>query len=326
MTRRGFTAGAVGATAGALIGAPLTGALAQSYPSRPMRFVLPFGPGGVADITARLAAERLGDKLGQRFVIENTPGPGGISAARAVLTSQPDGYTLGLLSNGTAISVAIYNALPFEPVKDFAMVSLLGTFELVFATNATGPYPTLPDFIKAAREKPGTLNVGTIAVGSTQHLSAELFKSMAGVDVTIVPYRATPDVLVGLLRSDIHLMVDFYTPMKSSVSEGQIKAVGTSGAKRTTYLPAVPPVADAVPGYESSSWNGMFARRGTPAAIIDQLNSGMREILAIPEVKARYIELGVEAGASTPDELADRLSADIVKWRAVIDKANIPKL
>src|SRR5262245_54232837 len=194
LTRRQFSRGAAAAVAMPSI------ARAQTYPSRPIRFVLPFGAGGVADITSRLAAEKLGEKLGQRLVVENQPGPGGIAAARAVTTAAPDGHTLALLTNGTAISVALYKSLPFDPVKDFAPISALGTFDLVFATNADSEFKTLGDFIKVAREKPGTLNVGTINVGGTQNLGAELFKSSANLNFQIVPYRGTPEIIVALLR------------------------------------------------------------------------------------------------------------------------------
>src|SRR3954447_4077747 len=207
ITRRTFSRNAI-AAASALAVPSL--ARAQNYPSRPIRFILPFAAGGVADITSRLAAEKLGEKLGQRFVVENQPGPGGIAAARSVTTAAPDGHTLALLTNGTAISVALYKSLPFDPVKDFATVSALGTFDLVFATNADSSFKTLGDFIKAAREKPGTLNVGTINVGGTQNLGAELFKSTANLDFQIVHYRGTPEIIVALLRNDIQLMVDFY--------------------------------------------------------------------------------------------------------------------
>src|SRR5262247_4633365 len=173
ITRREFSKllGASGATAG--MGAPFARAQ-QGYPNRPVRFVLPFAAAGVADITARVVAEKLGDKLGQRFVVENMPGPGGIAAARAVLSQAADGYTIGLVTNGTAISAAIYKALPFDPVKEFATISTIGAFDLVFATNMESELKTLDDFIKGARAQPGTLNVGTINVGGTQNLAAEL--------------------------------------------------------------------------------------------------------------------------------------------------------
>jgi tripartite-type tricarboxylate transporter receptor subunit TctC len=300
-------------------------ARAQTYPSRPIRFVLPFAAGGVADITSRLAADKLGEKLGQRLVVENQPGPGGIAAARSVTTAAPDGHTLALVTNGTAISVALYKSLPFDPVKDFAPISALGTFDLVFATNADSEFKTLGDFIKAAREKPGALNVGTIAVGSTQHLGAELFKSTADLNFQIVPYRTTPDLTVALLRNDVQLMVDFYAPMKGGLTDGKLRPVGTSGLARASSLPAVPTVAEAAPGYEVTSWNGIAAPAGTPQAIVDRVNALMSEILAAPDVKARYAEFGVEAKASSPAEFKTRLEADIKKWSAVIEKAGIPK-
>src|SRR3954452_2553129 len=230
ITRRQFSKNAI--VAASAFALPQV-AQAQNYPTRPIRFILPFAAGGVADITARLAAEKIGEKLGQRIVIENQPGPGGIAAARTVLSAPPDGYTLGLVSNGTAISVAIYNALPFDPVKDFATISSLGTFDLVFATNADSQFRTLQDFIKTAREQPGKLNVGTIAVGSTQHLGAELFKSTAGLDFQIIPYRGTPEVIIALLRNDVQLMDDFYAAMKGNLVDNKIRALATSGTART---------------------------------------------------------------------------------------------
>jgi tripartite-type tricarboxylate transporter receptor subunit TctC len=298
----------------------------QNYPSRPVRFVLPFAAAGVADITARLAAEKLGDKLGQRFVVENVPGPGGIAAARAVLSQPADGYTVGLVTNGTAISVAIYRSLPFDPVKDFAPISLIGNFDLVFASNADSEFKTLQDFLAGARAQPGRLNVGTIAVGSTQHLGAELFKGLAGLNFQIVPYRTTPDVLVALLRNDIQLMVDFYGPMRSNLMDKKIRPVAVSGPQRSPFLADVPTAGEAVPGYEVTSWNGMFAPVGTPPDVISLLNRSIREIVAIPEVKQRYAELGIEAKASTPEEVKTRLEADIKKWAALIERAGIQKL
>jgi len=319
-TRRQFSRG----VAAAAIAMPSI-ARAQTYPSRPIRFILPFAAGGVADITSRIAAEKLGDKLGQRLVVENQPGPGGIAAARSVATAAPDGHTLALLTNGTAISVALYKSLPFDPVKDLAPISALGTFDLVFATNAESEFKTLGDVIKAAREKPGTLNVGTITVGGTQNLGAELFKSTANLNFQIVPYRGTPEIIVALLRNDLQLMIDFYAAMKGGLSDGKLRPVGTSGLTRASYLPDVPTVAEVAPGYEVTSWNGLAAPAGTPAPILDRLNAAMREILVIPEVKAKYAEFGVEAKASSPAELKARLEGDIKKWSAVIEKAGIPK-
>jgi tripartite-type tricarboxylate transporter receptor subunit TctC len=257
-TRRAFTQAVLASGVAPLAFRP---ARAQAnYPARPVRVILPFAAGGQADITARLVAERLSEKFGQRFIVENQPGPGGIIAARTVLSAAPDGYTLGLATNGTSISVALYNALPFDPVKDFETISTIGYFNVLLATNNDSELRTLGDFIKAAKAAPGKLNIGTIAVGSTQELAAELFKASAKLDVQIVPYRTTPDVIVGLIRNDVQLMVDFYAPMESALEQNRIRAVGTSGTDRTEYLPAVPTVAEAgVPGYEVTAWNGLFA-------------------------------------------------------------------
>ena len=324
-TRRQFLK-AVAASVAAAGLVPARAHAQQSYPSRPVRFVLPFAPAGVADITSRIAAEKLGDKLGQRFVVENQPGPGGIAAARAVLSQAPDGYTLGLVTNGTSISAAIYKALPFDPVKDFATISTIGSFDLVFASNMESEFKTLADFLNKARAQPGTLNVGTINVGGTQNLAAELLKSSAGVNFQIIPYRGTPDVIVALLRNDVQLMVDFYAPMKPTLQEKKIRAVANTGPRRSPFLTDVPTVAEAgVAGYEVTSWNGLFAPAGTPADIINLLNKTIREIVAIPEVKQRYADLGIEAQASTPEQLKARLAADIAKWAAVIQRAGIPK-
>jgi tripartite-type tricarboxylate transporter receptor subunit TctC len=303
------------------------GASAQAkYPDHPVRVILPFAAGGVADITARLAAEKLGDKLGQNFFIENNPGAGGIAAARAALAGGRDGYTLALLTNGTAISVPLFGHLPFDPLKDFVPISLIGSFETDFVTNASSNYQTLGDFLKTAREKPGTLNIGTVNVGSTQNLTAELFKSMAGIDVVIVPFRATPEVVVALLRGDVQMGIDFYAPLKPSLDNGQARAVASGGLTRSLALPNIPTVQEGgVSGFEVTAWNGLYAPAGTPSAIIETLNAALREVLADPGLKKRALELGIDARASTPAELDARMRSDIAKWGAVIARAHIPK-
>jgi len=301
-------------------------ACAQNYPSRPVRLILPFGPGGVADVTARIVTEKLGEKLGQRFIIENMPGAGGINAARAVLSSSADGYTLALLSNGTAISVSLFKNLNFNPVTDFVPVSSMGYFDFIFVTKAGSPYATLADFIKAAKDKPGQLNVGTINVGSTQNLSAQLFKSTAGVDVTIVPFRSSPDVLIALLRGDIQMAIENYTAVQSHIADHAVTPVSSSGVVRTTFLPDVPTVKEAGGGdFEARSWNAIFAPKGTPPDVIKTLNAALREVLDLPELKKRALELGIEAKASTPEEILARLKDDIDKWAQVIDRAGIAK-
>jgi len=312
--------------AAALVAFAALPANAQTYPDRPVKIVLPFGAGGVADVSSRIIADKLGERLGQRFVIENMPGAGGIAAAKAVLSAPPDGYTLGLVTNGTAISAAIFNKLPFDPVTEFDMISTLGTFDLVFAVNAGSPFRTLADFVAAAKAAPGKLNVSTVNVGGTQNLGAELLKTAAGIDVQIVPFRNSPDIVVGLLRDDVHMMVDFPPAVKGQVDDGKLRLLATSGPKRSAFMPNLVTVAEAgVPNYEVTSWNGMFAPRGTPQQVVATINATLRDVLALPDVKQRLLELGIEARPSSPEELMTLYKADVKKWDAVIVKAGIEK-
>jgi tripartite-type tricarboxylate transporter receptor subunit TctC len=296
------------------------------WPEKPIRLVLPFGPGGVADVTSRIMAAKLSDKLGQQVVVENMPGPGGIAAARAVVNAPPDGYTMALVTNGTAISVAAFRKLPFDPVKDFEMVSMVGTFDLVFAVKAESEFKTLGDFIKAAQANPGKLNIGTISVGGTQNLGGELFKILTGLNVQIVPYKNSPDIVVALLRNDVQMMVDFPPAVQGQVNDGKLRLLASSSPKRSALLPNLPTADEAgVKGYEVISWNGVGAPKGTPKEIITAMNRAMHEVLAVPDLKTQFEKVGVEAHASTPEELLGRLKGDITKWDDVIVKAGIDK-
>jgi tripartite-type tricarboxylate transporter receptor subunit TctC len=296
------------------------------WPEKPVKIVLPFGAGGVADVTSRIMADRLQKILGQRVVIENMPGPGGINAARSVITAPPDGYTMGLVTNGTAISVAAFKKLPFDPVNQFAMVSGLGLFNLIFAVDAESKYKSLEDFIKDAKANPGKLNIGTIAVGGTQNLGGELFKSMADVNVQIVPYKNSGDIVVALLRHDVQMLIEFPPAIKGQLASGRLRALATSGPKREASTPNVPTVQEAgVKGYVVTSWNGVFAPKGTPAEAITTMNKAMHQVLAMKDVDEQYAKVGVTANPTTPDELMQTLKDDIKKWDAVIVKAGIPK-
>ena len=306
-----------------LVALPLATAQAK-WPEKPVKIVLPFGPGGVADVTARILAAKLTDKFGQQVVIENMPGPGGINAARSVINAPPDGYTMAYVTNGTSISVAAFNKLPFDPVKDLQMVSMAGTFDLVFAVDAASEYKTLGDFTKAAKANPGKLNIGTTLLGGTQNLGAELFKSMTGLNVQIVVYKTSPDIVVAMLRNDVQMMIDFPPAVQGQVNDGKVRILASSGPKRSQFMPKVPTVDEAgVKGYEVISWNGVGVPKGTPQEVIDTMGKAMREVLASPELKAQYEKVGVEARSSTSAELAARLTGDIKKWNDVIDKAGI---
>ena len=313
-------------TLSALVGSHHRARAEASYPNRPVRIVLPFAAGGVADTTARIIAEKLGEKLGQRFYVENQPGAGGIAAARTVISSPPDGYTLVLLTNGTAISVSLFEKLPFNPLRDFVPISSLGFFDFIFCTGASSDFKTLADFVAAARAKPGALNVGTINIGSTQNLSAELFKTAANIDFTIVPYRGTPEVEVSLLQGNIALMIDSYSAVRGNIADGKFRALASSGAARSDSTPDLATVQESgVANYDVVSWNALFAPARTPPEIVKALNGALQDILADAELKKRLIALGIEAKAGTPEEIAARLRSDIDKWRQVIEKAKIPK-
>ena len=297
-----------------------------AYPEHPVRIVVPFAAGGVADTTARIVAEKLAEKLGQRFYVENQPGAGGITAARTVLNAAADGYTLIMLTNGTAVSVSLFEKLPFDPVKDFAAVSSLGFFDFAFVTNAASGFKTLAEFVAAAKEKPGALNVGTVNVGSTQNLSAELFKTSANIDFTLVPFRGNHEAEVALLQGSLALVVDSYSVLQGNIADGKLVALASSGAVRSESTPQLATVQESgVSGYDVVSWNALFARSGTPGDIIKTLNTALQDILGDAETKERLLALGIEAKAGTPEAIEDRLKSDIEKWRAVIEKAKIPK-
>jgi len=303
------------------------GAWAQAgYPDRPIRVVVPFGAGGVADITVRLVTEKMGERLGQRFVIENVPGAGGGLAAQRVASAPADGYTLALFSNGTAVSVPLFKSLPFDPVKDFVPISTMGQFDFVLAVNGGSAYQSLGDFIRAGQARPEALNIGTINIGSTQHLSGLLFAAEANMKVVMVPFRGTPDAIVGLLRNDVDMVIDSYASLKSGLDDRRLRALATSGAARSSLLPDVKTVAEqGLSRYDVASWNALFARAGTPGEIIALLNRVMTEVLADSVLRQRLLEQGIEARASTPAELSARLKNDIVRWSAVIEAAGVPK-
>jgi tripartite-type tricarboxylate transporter receptor subunit TctC len=315
---------ALGLLAGGLTTKP---ALAQTrYPDRPIRLIVPFGPGGLADVTARVVGEKVGQLLGQHVVIVNQPGAGGVSAARAALGSPADGYTLMLFTNGTAISVPLVKELGYDPLTQFTPVSSLGFFDFLLLTSAEHNYRSLADLLAAARAKPGAINIGTINVGSSQNLSAVLFKTMADLDLTIVPYRTTPDAITAVLRKDVDIVIDGYVAGKSLLQEGKLRALATSGPVRFSGLPEIPAVTESgVPGFDVTSWNAVFALTGTPPDVIASLNTAIQSALTDPVVRQRLLDLGIEPRGGQPDAIGQRLKQDITRWGDVIARAGIPK-
>ena len=311
--------------AAALVVATFGPALGQGkYPSRPIRVMLPFAAGSVSDVTLRILADKLGARLGASFVVENQPRAGGTTAALAAKTASPDGYTLVTLSSSTAISVSLLKALPYDPVGDFMPISGLSTFANIIAVNSSSKYRTLAELLAVAREKPGALNVGTTTVGSTNHLAANLLKSMTGLNFVIVPFRTPGDLLTAVLRNDVDAIVQSYGALKPAVESSQIRALGITTPKRAGYAPDVPTVDEAgVTGFDVVTWNGAFAPSGTPPEVIGTLNRELRAALSDPDLVKRYTELGLEPLPSTPDELSGRLRIEIAKWGRVIRDAGI---
>ena len=296
------------------------------YPERPVRIIVPAAAGGIPDVTTRLVGERLGARLGQRFVVENVPGAGGAVAARTTLAAPADGYTLTLLTNATAISVPLFKRLPFDPLKDFVPISSIGYFDGVFVTNAASGYKTLGEFLAAARAKPGALNIGTINVGSTQNLSAELLKSRAGANFVIIPFRTTPDAVTALMRDDVQMVVDFPSALKAGLTEHRLLPVAATGPVSARSLGGVPTVAQAgVPGYEVKSWSALYAPAATPKGDIDVLNAALRQVLVDPDLHRRAAELGIETQAGSAAEMDTLMRDDIDKWSRLIADAKIPK-
>ena len=301
-------------------------ALAQSYPSKPVRIVLPFGPGGVADITTRTIAPKLSEGLGQQVLVENLPGAGGIRAAETVARAEPDGHTLLLLTNGNAVSQALFKSLPYDPVNDFAMISTVGYFSMVIVTGANSKYKTLQDVIAAAKQNPGKLNIGTITPGGTQHLAGELFRSSAGMDALVVPHKTTGEVVIGVRNGNLDVGVDIIAPLISGIKAGDLRALAVTAGKRQPQLPDVPTAQEAgVRGYDVASWNALAAPGKTPSAVIRRVHSELEKALAAPEVQKRFAELGVEPRPSTPEHLREFFVSESKRWSQVVESAKIPK-
>jgi tripartite-type tricarboxylate transporter receptor subunit TctC len=298
----------------------------SGYPNKPVRILVPYGPGGVADTTVRLLAQKLNERLGQQFVIENRPGAGGIIAAKAGATAPPDGYTLALTGNGTAISRSLFKSLPYDVLKDFKSVSVMAWLDLTIATKANGPLKTVKDIVEAAKKNPGKLNFGTIAPGSTQNLSAELFRLTSDITVAMVTFRTTPDLVTAILRGDIDVGFDYLAGFKASLTAGQLHAVASTGDKRSPSTPNVPTVSESgMPDYVVTSWNAVSMPAGTPDAIVEFLSKEIREALKSPDIQEKALQFGLDARGTTPEEMQARMRADIEKWAAVIEKAGIEK-
>src|SRR5580692_3706695 len=302
-------------------------ALSQSdYPNRPVTLLVPYAAGGVADVGMRILGDKLSRRLNQQFVIEDRPGAAGIVAAQAGATATPDGYTVLMTGNNNAIAAALFKALPYNILTDFASVSTAAFFDLLIVTRAGSPLHSVEDIVETARANPGKLNLGTINPGSTQNLAAELFASSAGIKAAIVPFRASPDMAGAVMRGDVDVAFEFYAALSGLLADNKIVALASTGAKRTAYLPNVPTVMESgIKDYDVASWNGLSVPAGTPKPIIATLNAAMKEVIPTPNVQSKSSQMGMAMRWSTPDDMTARMKADIAKWGAVIEKAGIAK-
>lgn len=299
---------------------------AAGYPRKVITIVVPFGPGGVADLTVRMVAQKMAVSMKQPIIVENRPGAGGVVAASTVAKARPDGYTLLLISNGTAVSANLFKKLPYDTQKDFAPISTLGYFDLALVANQKLPVKSVAELIAYAKANPGKLNVGSINRGSTQNLAAELFVSMAGVDALVVPYKGSPEVLTATTTGELDVAFEILSPAMPLIKAGTLKALAVTSTKRFAGLPNVPTVAESgLPNYQATSWNGLAAPAKTPQPIIDRLSREINAAVAIPDVKTRLLGLGIVAQGSTPAATTTLLTGDIAKWGAVIVKAGIEK-
>ncbi|OOG47392.1 tripartite tricarboxylate transporter substrate binding protein [Polaromonas sp. A23] len=300
-------------------------AMAQTFPSKPIRIVVPFGAGGVADLTARTVAQKLGESLGQAVVIDNKPGAGGVVAGDAVAKAEPDGHTLLLMSNGTAVSAGLFKSLPFNTARDFAPISTLGFFDIAIITPADSKFKNLGELLAFAKANPGKLNLGTINIGSTQNLAGELFKTSSGADMQIVPFNGTPAVITALRGGQVDAAVEILGPVLPQIKANALRALAVTGEKRAAVLPDVPTAKESgLSGFVASSWNALAAPAKTPKDVIARLNKEIAAAVNSPDVKKKLADLNVEARASSPEQAAELLASETKRWGEVIVRAKIP--
>ncbi len=286
--------------------------------------MVPFAPGGIADLSARAVAEAMARRLTQAIVVENRPSAGSIVASSAVAQASPDGHTLLLMSNGHAVAPSLFRKLPYDAQRDFAPIGTLGFFDLAVVVDARSRFASLRELLAAAKAQPGRLTLGTIAVGSTQHLAAELLKSIAGIDMLTVPYKGTPAVLGALRVGEIDAALEILGPVLGQVQGGALRVLATTGESRSAALPSVPTVREAAGlRYAVSSWNALAAPAGTPPAALQRLHAALQEALADPAVAVRLAALGVRVQGGPPEVLRALLESETRRWAAVVKSAGL---
>jgi tripartite-type tricarboxylate transporter receptor subunit TctC len=299
-------------------------AFAQTYPERPIRWILGYPAGGISDLLARTVAQRLSERLGQQVVVDNRSGASGVIGAEAAARAKPDGYTLFMGETSThTVNPLLKTDLPYDPVKDFAPVTLLAESPLLLVVSPSVPAQTVPELIALAKERPGQLNYASGGNGTGTHLAAELFKSLAKVDLLHVPYKGTPHALTDLLGGRVEVMFPNMPPALPHVKANTLRVLAVTSARRLEMLPGVPALSEYVPGAVANTWYGLFVPAGTPPRIITRLNGEIGKVLAEPELRRQLSKQGFELTASTAEQLAAYLRAEAEKWSRVIAEANI---
>ncbi|MFN0001030.1 MAG: tripartite tricarboxylate transporter substrate binding protein [Burkholderiaceae bacterium] len=304
-------------------------AMAQvaNYPNKPIRLVLGYAPGGVADITARLVAQKLSESMGQPVVVDNKPSAGGIVAGEMVAKADPDGYTLLHMNYGNAVSAALFKQMPYDIKRDFQPVSAMGFFDVVMLVDKGSDIRSVQDFIAKAKANPDKYNIGSVSLGSGQHMAATLFKSLSEVPATLVPYKTTPSLMLALKSKDIEVAFEIVSPSLALLRSGELRALAMSSTTRFRGLPDVPTLAETgVKGYDVTAWNGIAAPARTPRAIVERLNREINAVLALPEVRAKFQEVGIDARGGSPEDLRDTLAAEIDKWNRLVALMKIERL
>jgi tripartite-type tricarboxylate transporter receptor subunit TctC len=293
-------------------------AWAETYPSRPVRWIVSFAAGGANDIVARLLGQFLSDKLGQQFIVEDRGGAGGNIGMAAVLSSPPDGYTIGFVAPNNAINATLYDNLPFDLIRDSAPVAGTMLLTNVLVVHPSVPARTVAEFIAYAKANPGKVSFASSGTGASPHMSGELFKAMTGIDMVHVPYRGAGPAMTDLIPGRVQLMFDNLPSSIEHIRAGRLRALGVTASTRSPALPDVPTIGETVPGYEVSVWNGISVPKGTPPEIIDTLNRAVNAVLANPRLKARFADLGGAPMPMTPAEFGDLVVAETAKWAKVV--------
>ena len=307
-----------GTTALGLVILGSNAAHAQDYPNKPVRIVVPFAAGGPADIYARAVGQYLTESLKQPFTVDDKPGGGSLIGTDIVAKSPADGYNLLLISNTHTVNETLYEKRPFNLMRDFVPIAPINIAYLALVVNPTTTIKTVPELISQAKAKPGQLNYASSGSGTPYHMAAELFKSMAGVDLTHVPYKGSSGARTDVIGGQVQMMFDSVSTMTPFIRNGKVRGVATTGAKRDPILPELPTVAETVPGYTAEIWLGLMAPAKTPKAIIDKLNAEMQKMMKSPEVRDAWAKQGADPMQMTPDAFHKYLDADIVKWAKVV--------